>query len=956
MTEKSRGNWKNMQMATRKERKASSALLRERRSLSTQRIVFLVIAAAAPLAAMIGNVPLAILYGNGAGLPVAYVVAVLVLLCFSVGYAAMSRRVVNTGAFYTYIARSLGKEAGVGAAYLALFSYAAMSCGLSGAFGYFLRELIKSAAGVSLPWYLLSAVGIAIVAVLGYRSADLSAKILGFLMTAEFAVLIVFEVLVIAKRGMQSFPLQSFSVHQATSGSFGIAALIAFTSFIGFESAALYGEETKDPERSIPRATYIAVASVGIFYVFTTWVIIGATGVSQLHAQAHNDGGVFVLNLLQRFGGTTLYDIGAVLLCTSVLAGYSALHNASSRYLFALGRERIAPRLFGEYHKDFFSPHVASVAVSAVTTVVAVVFAVTGADPYKVFAASLIAVGTLGIVALQALASLSVVFFFRKRSDRRTFEGVIAPLIGFVGLLGAFVLATTHYNTLTGSKNALINLVPILLLIVTSGGVLNGIRLRHQQPAVYAKLAQSQLRSKKTVSAAAAPVHYEKKYCLVGAGPAGLVMARALLLEGVPFDWYERHCDIGGIWDMENPGTPMYESAHFISSKYTSAFCGFPMPEHYPDYPSWQQILDYIRSFADHFDLTRHVQCGVSVMRATPIENDQWAIALSTGETYVYEGLINATGVTWHPNRPALEGEERFGGVIHHSVEYRSPNEFVGKRVLVVGAGNSGVDIASDAARYASQAYLSVRRGYRFIPKYLFGIPTDALMSGVVMAPKGVSLSGDASKMIDTLVGDLTRFGLPAPDHDLLSSHPIMNTQVLHHLGHGDLLAKPDVVALTETGVRFTDGTEEQIDVVVLATGYSYAVPYLDQSDDEWRDGRPQLYLRIFSRKHPTLSFIGYAEFADAAYRCFDEMAQMVVLFIRARATGVHDEALRNLRVNDQPDLTGGHAYIDSPRHTNYIEVETYRHYLAELRDRFDWPEVTEETYQRLSRLIPTGR
>jgi len=943
-------------MAPRKERTASSALIRERRTLSTQRIVFLVIAAAAPLAAMIGNVPLALLYGNGAGLPVAYVVAALVLLCFSVGYAAMSRRVVNTGAFYTYIARSLGKEAGVGAAYLALFSYAAMSCGLSGAFGYFLRELIKSAAGVSVPWYLLSAIGVAIVAFLGYRSVDLSAKILGFLMIAEFAVLLIFEVLVLAKKGLVAFPLQSFSVHQATSGSFGIAALIAFTSFIGFESAALYGEETKDPERSIPRATYIAVSSVGVFYVLTTWIIIGATGVTHLHAQAHKDGGLFVLNLLQKFGGTTLYDIGAVLLCTSVLAGYSALHNASSRYLFALGRERIAPRRFGEYHKDFFSPHVASVAVSVVTTVVAVLFAVTGADPYKIFAASLIAVGTLGIVALQALASLAVIFFFRKRTDRTIFEGLIAPLIGFVGLLGAFVLATMHYNTLTGSKNALINLVPILLLVVTTGGVLKGLRLRRSQPAIYAKLAQSQLRSRRAAPLDAPPVHYEKKYCLVGAGPAGLVMARALLSEGVPFDWYERHTDIGGIWDIENPGSPMYESAHFISSKYTSAFYGYPMPDDYPDYPSWRQIRDYIRSFADHFDLTRHVQLGVAVLEATPIDQDQWSVTLSTGETYVYEGLINATGVTWHPNRPRLFGEELFRGVLHHSVEYRSPEEFMGRRVLVVGAGNSGVDIASDAARYASQAFLSVRRGYRFIPKYLFGLPTDALMSGVVPPPKGVSMSGDASEMIDTLVGDLTRLGLPAPDHDLLSSHPIMNTQVLYHLGHGDLIAKPDVAALTETGVRFVDGSEEQLDVVVLATGYSYAVPYLNESDDEWRDGRPQLYLRIFSRRHPTLSFIGYAEFADAAYRRFDEMAQMVVMAIRARATGVHDTAIRQLLLTDDPDLTGGHTYIDSPRHTNYIEVETYRHYLADLRDRFGWPDVTEETYRSLSRSVPTGR
>lgn len=937
-------------MKRSKERKASTALIRDRRTLTTRRIVFLVIAAAAPLAAMIGNVPIAIIYGNGAGLPVAYLLAAIVLICFSVGYAAMSRRVINTGAFYTYISRALGKEIGVGAAYLALASYTAMSCGLAGGFGYFVHELIKSAANVDVPWYLLSALGVLIVGFMGYRSVDLSAKVLGFLMIAEFLVLIVFEILVLAKQGATSFPTQSFTYKAATSGPFGIAALIAFTSFIGFESAALYGEETKNPEKSIPRATYIAVVSVGVFYVITAWIIIGATGLDKLKEQATKDGGVFVLNLLNQYGGEILFDIGAVLLCTSVLAGYSALHNAASRYLFALGRENIAPSAFGEYHKDYFSPHIASLAITGVSSFAVIAFAISKADPYKVFAASLIAVGTLGIVALQAFASLSVVVFFWNRKDRKLWQGTIAPLIGFVGLAGAFILAALHYNTLTGSDSQLINLVPYLLLIVAIGGMVNGIRIRRNKPVVYAKLAATRLRSKRESTTPDIQINYTEKYCLVGAGPAGLVMARALIKEGVPFDWYEKHSDVGGIWDMENPGTPMYESCHFISSKYTSGFYGFPMPKEYPDYPNWQQILKYIRDFADRYDLKRRVNFGVSVTNAKPLPNDKWEMTFSNGKTEIYDGLINATGVTWHANRPKIKGEEKFKGKIIHSVEYRHPEEFEGKRVLIVGAGNSGVDIASDAAVHAKQAYFSVRRGYRFIPKYLFGLPTDALISGKIAPPRGVSVTGDASKLIDTIVGDLTRYGLPKPDHDLLASHPIMNTQVLHHLGHGDLIAKPDIEEITETGVRFKDGSHEDLDEIVLATGYQYSVPYLDQVNDEWKDGRPQLYLRIFSRNYDNLYYIGYAEFADAAYRRFDEMAQMVVIDIRARATGLHRDELLELKKKDNPDLAGGHKYIDSPRHTNYIEVDTYLNYLAILRDRFDWPDVDEDTYQSLIR------
>lgn len=937
-------------MTSKKERKASTALIRDRRTLSTQRIVFLVIAAAAPLAAMIGNVPLALVYGNGVGLPVAYLLAAVVLICFSTGYAAMSRRVVNTGAFYTYISRALGKDVGVGAAYLALTSYTAMTCGLAGAFGYFMHELILGAALISIPWPILAFTGILIVALLGYRSVDLSAKILGFLMVAEFAVLIAFEAIVLLQKGFSAFPAESFTYKAATSGPFGIAALIAFTSFIGFESAALYGEETKNPERSIPRATYIAVVSVGVFYIFTTWIIIGATGVDQINAQANKDGGVFVLNLLQQYGGEILYSIAAVLLCTSVLAGYSALHNAASRYLFALGRESIAPQVFGKYHKDFFSPHIASLAITGVTSIVALAFTLGGADPYKVFAASLIAVGTLGIVALQAFASLSVVVFFRKRNDRTTWAGIIAPAIGFVGLMAAFFLAAIHYNTLTGSDSALVNLVPLLLLFITVLGFINGKRLKRNRPVIYAKLAATQLRSRKESDLAQPKIEYSKKYCLVGAGPAGLVMARALIKEGIPFDWFERNSNVGGIWDMDNADSPMYDSCHFISSKYTSGFYGFPMPSDYPDYPSWRQIRDYIRDFADKFQLKERVTFGVGVQEAVPLSDDRWQITLSNGKSEIYEGLINATGVTWHANRPELAGESTFKGKVIHSVEYRNATEFDGKRVLIVGAGNSGVDIASDAALHAEQAFLSVRRGYRFIPKYIFGVPTDALISGKIQPPKGVSIDGDVTKMIDTLVGDLTRYGLPKPDHDLLASHPIMNTQVLHHLGHGDLIAKPDIDYLTVDGAVFKDGSSEKLDLIVLATGYSYSVPYLEQGDDEWKDGRPQLYLRIFSRKHKNLYFIGYAEFADAAYRRFDEMAQMVVIDIRAKETGVHYPEMIQLKASDNPDLAGGHQYINSPRHTNYIEVETYLNYLATLRDRFDWPEVDETSYQSLIR------
>ena len=246
-------------------------------------------------------------------------------------------------------------------------------------------------------------------------------------------------------------------------------------------------------------------------------------------------------------------------------------------------------------------------------------------------------------------------------------------------------------------------------------------------------------------------------------------------------------------------------------------------------------------------------------------------------------------------------GADVYTGDLRHSVTFRDGIELRGKRVLVVGAGNSGVDIACDAARHADQSFLSVRRGYRFVPKHIVGLPTDAVLSGAIDPPRGVSLSGDATELVDTLVGDLTRLGLPAPDHDLLTTHPIMNTQVLHHLQHGDLVAKPDVASLTPTGARFVDGTEVEVDVILLATGYQHVVPFLDPALLSWNQGHPLLYLNVFSREHDSLYVLGLIEFAGAAYTRFDEMAQLVVIDVRARETGVHRHELVELKRTYEP-------------------------------------------------------
>jgi amino acid transporter len=833
---------------------------------------------------------------------------------------------------------------GAASAYVATLGYLALAMGLSASFGYF-TSLVLASSGVTVSWWVCTLVAIALVAFLGYRSIDVSARVLGVLMALEFAVLIVLDLLVVGDKGATAFPAQVFSPHQLSGGSLGIAAMFAFVSFVGFESAALYGEETASPERSIPRAAYIAVSIITVFYILTSWILIGGAGGTQAPKMARAQVGEFVFALARQFGGTALYDLTAVLLCTSLLASYLALHNAASRYVFALGRESVLPRPLGEYHPRHLSPHVASVAATISTCIVVGVLGLAGADPYLKIAASLIGLGTLAIVGVQAITALAVVVFFWRRADRGLVSGLVAPLVGFVGLGAGVVLATMNYATLTGTNDRVVNAVPLLIIVIAIVGAGVALWLRRTRPAKYAAFAVSHLRKRDDTQVDRPRVTYRRKYVIVGGGPSSMIMARALLKEGVPFDWFERHGDFGGIWDMDNPGTPMYESAHFISSKYTSGFYGAPMPGEFPDYPTWWQIRDYIRDFARDWGLYDHVTFNTEVVSADPLPGERWCVRLSDGRTLEYDGLIAAPGVTWHANAPRFRGMETFAGELRHSVTFRSGQEFLGKRVLIVGAGNSGVDVACDAARHADRAFFSVRRGYRYLPKHIAGIPTDALVNGILEPPKGISISADLNKTLDVLVGDLTRFGLPAPDHDALASHPIMNTQVLHHLAHGDLIAKPDIDHFTVDGVTFKDGTHEQLDMVLLCTGYEYRLPFLDQALFTWKAGHPQLYLNVFNRQHDSLYVLGFIEFADAAYKRFDEMAQLVVMDIRARETGEHREELRRRKLQDYPDLRGGVAYIDSPRHANYVESHTYQNYLAELRDQLGWPDLSHHYY-----------
>jgi hypothetical protein len=425
----------------------------------------------------------------------------------------------------------------------------------------------------------------------------------------------------------------------------------------------------------------------------------------------------------------------------------------------------------------------------------------------------------------------------------------------------------------------------------------------------------------------------QERVCVVGAGPAGLAMARALKVYGIPFDAYERHRAIGGIWDQSNPGSPIYNSTHFISSKTQSNFLDFEMPDHYPDYPSHRQILAYLRAFARGYDLQSSIRFNTHVEHIAP-RGKGWSVRLSSGETREYGWLVAASG--------AFTGEAR------HASTYRSPEEFKGKRVLVIGAGNSGCDIACDIAQTAGAAFISLRRGYHFIPKHVFGKPFDVFADQGRHLPVWLSqfLLGRLLRIIN---GDLTRFGLKRPDHKVLESHPILNTQILHHLSHGNLTAKPNVSALDGGTVVFEDGTREPIDVIIYATGYTWKLPYLEEGLVAWEGGRPDLYMKLFSREHPRLFVLGLFETNAAGYKVFDNMADLVARAILAQRSRAEARRLAEFTWTDRHDTGGGIHYVKSERHAGYVDYLAYLKQMARLRKHMGWPPVMPGQYDHVS-------
>ena len=273
---------------------------------------------------------------------------------------------------------------------------------------------------------------------------------------------------------------------------------------------------------------------------------------------------------------------------------------------------------------------------------------------------------------------------------------------------------------------------------------------------------------------------------------------------------------------------------------------------------------------------------------------------------------------------PTFEGT--FDGEIFHTSAYKSPTVFAGKRVLIIGAGNSGCDIAVDAVHHAASVDLSVRRGYYFVPKYLFGKPSDTLNQGKPLPPR-IKQAID-SRVLKAFTGDPVRFGFPKPDYKIYESHPIVNSLVLHHLGHGDLSVKPDIARFDGDGVVFADGSRRPYDVIVLATGYHLHYPFLSPELLRWsgHGSAPDLYLNIFTQEDPDLFVLGMIEASGIGWQGRYEQAELVASYLRARSSApTAAYALEQRIAGPRPDLSGGYHYLGLERMSYYVNKDAYR-------------------------------
>jgi hypothetical protein len=422
------------------------------------------------------------------------------------------------------------------------------------------------------------------------------------------------------------------------------------------------------------------------------------------------------------------------------------------------------------------------------------------------------------------------------------------------------------------------------------------------------------------------------RYCIVGAGASGLAVAKNFAERGIGFDCLEREADLGGLWNIASPSGIVYETTHLISCISSTGYDDLPMlDEDYPEYPSHERVLGYLRDYARTFRLREHIAFGKAVTRLAP-RGSTWEVWVAGEERpRTYRGVVVASGHHDVPRMPTYPGT--FAGEIMHARRYKSPTQVRDKRVLVVGCGNSAADIVGDAVHGRSTVFLSIRRGYWFVPKFMLGFPTGDVVSFVEAVPllprffKRWLFQG----ALWVLQGPPSRYRMPDPDYPIDQAHPTMTDEIPRLVAHGSLTLKPEVAGYDGGRVLFKDGTAEAIDLVVFATGYEPVVSFLDPGLVFAADGRPRLAFNVFHPEHEGLFAAGLVQANGSMWRLADYQGQLIANLIVAESLAAARATRFRKRIAAEAQAPRRGAFVASDRHRLEVNYFDYRRLLKRL-------------------------
>lgn len=426
-----------------------------------------------------------------------------------------------------------------------------------------------------------------------------------------------------------------------------------------------------------------------------------------------------------------------------------------------------------------------------------------------------------------------------------------------------------------------------------------------------------------------------EKVCIIGAGSSGIVACQVLQAQRIPFDCFEKGSFVGGNWRYENDNgmSAAYRSLHINTSRRVMAFKTLPMPDHYPDYPDHFQMAAYFDEYVDHFGLRERIQFRTEVVAVEPVDGE-WEVTVDSAEggrrSERYRAVIVANGHHWDARwpEPAFPGAEQFSGEQIHAHDYRTPEILTGKRVLVLGIGNSATDIAVESSRIAEKTFISMRRGAYVIPKYINGKPIDELTHPATSRLPLAVQRFFAERALGVAAGKMTAYGLPKPDHRLFEAHPTVSSELLPRIGHGDIEVKPNIDRFSGgRGVRFADGSEEEVDLVVYCTGYKISFPFFDPEVFSAPDNRLPLYRRVVSIERPGLYFIGFIQPFGPIMPLAEAQVEWVADLLAGRAVLPTAAEMRRDVADEEERMN--RRFVASKRHT--VEVDFFP-YLREIR------------------------